>query len=96
MGEEAKLLGQKLDDHITADERRFDSIENHMKNQASAILNIKDNHLHTLQKDIDGVKIQVGKISTDLDWLKRFFWIVATASVGSLIGTALNLIFRLS
>ena len=36
---------------------------------------IKDNHLVHLQSDVT-------KVSTDVDWLKRFFWIIATASVG--------------
>lgn len=46
---------------------------------------IKDNHLvHIATKLV--------KVSTDVDWLKRFFWIIATASVGGLVAALINLI----
>ncbi len=50
---------------------------------------IKDNHLVHLQNDVT-------KVSTDVDWLKRFFWIIATASVGGLIGALINLIITIN
>ena len=50
---------------------------------------IKDNHLVHLQNDIT-------KVSTDVDWLKRFFWIIATASVGGLIGALINLLITIN
>jgi len=50
---------------------------------------IKDNHLVHLQNDVT-------KVSTDVDWLKRFFWIIATASVGGLIGALINLLITIN
>lgn len=50
---------------------------------------IKDNHLPHIQTDLT-------KVSTDVDWLKRFFWIVATASIGGLIAAVLNLILTIN
>ena len=50
---------------------------------------IKDNHLVHIQTDLT-------KVSTDVDWLKRFFWIVTTASVGGLIAALLNLLITLN
>ncbi len=50
---------------------------------------IKDNHLAHLQTD-------VAKVSTDVDWLKRFFWVIATASVGGLIAALINLLITLN
>jgi len=35
---------------------------------------------------------ELGRIKTDVHWLKKFFWIVITASVGGLIGTLINLL----
>ena len=50
---------------------------------------IKDNHLVHMQTDLT-------KVSTDVDWLKRFFWILATASVGGLITALINLLVTLN
>jgi len=50
---------------------------------------IKDNHLVHIQTDLT-------KVSTDVDWLKRFFWLVATASIGGLIAAVINLLLTLS
>ncbi|OGI35673.1 MAG: hypothetical protein A2283_11715 [Lentisphaerae bacterium RIFOXYA12_FULL_48_11] len=62
-------------------DKRLDNLE---KN----ITEIKNNHL----PHIDMKLTQVG---TDVDWLKRFFWIVATASIGGLIAALLNLIITI-
>ncbi len=50
---------------------------------------IKDNHLAHMQTDLT-------KVSTDVDWLKRFFWIIATASVGGLITAIINLLLTIN
>ena len=50
---------------------------------------IKDNHLPHIQ-------IELTKVGTDVDWVKRFFWIVATASVGGLITALINLLLTLN
>lgn len=50
---------------------------------------IKDNHLVHLQTDLT-------KVGTDVDWLKRFFWILATASVGGLITALINLLISVT
>lgn len=50
---------------------------------------IKDNHLVHIQTDLT-------KVSTDVDWLKRFFWIIATASIGGLITAVLNLLLTIN
>ncbi|MEN9558394.1 MAG: hypothetical protein RL141_763 [Candidatus Parcubacteria bacterium] len=50
---------------------------------------IKDNHLVHIQTDLT-------KVSTDVDWLKRFFWIIATASIGGLVAAVINLLLTIS
>lgn len=62
-------------------DERLDRVE-------KAVNEIKDNHLVHLQ---DGVS----KVGTDVDWLKRFFWILATASVGGLITALINLLITI-
>ena len=39
---------------------------------------------------------EMGQIKTDVSWLTRFFWIVATASIGGLIGALINLIVTIN
>ena len=62
-------------------DERLDRVE-------KAVNEIKDNHLVHLQTDIT-------KVGTDVDWLKRFFWVIATASVGGLIAALINLIISI-
>ncbi len=50
---------------------------------------IKDNHLVHLQTDVT-------KVSNDVDWLKRFFWVIATASIGGLIAALINLLLTIN
>lgn len=62
-------------------DERLDRVE-------KAVNEIKDNHLVHLQTDMT-------RVGTDVDWLKRFFWVIATASIGGLIAALINLIISL-
>ena len=48
---------------------------------------IKNNHLSHMEKDISSMQ-------TDIGWMKKFFWIVATASIGGLITGLLQLLIN--
>jgi uncharacterized membrane protein len=63
-------------------DQRLDRVE-------KTVNEIKDNHLAHIQTDLT-------KVSTDVDWLKRFFWLVATASIGGLIAAVINLLITIS
>ncbi len=63
-------------------DQRLDRVE-------KTVNEIRDNHLVHLQTDIT-------KVSTDVDWLKRFFWVIATASVGGLIAALINLLITIN
>lgn len=63
-------------------DERLDRVE-------KAVNEIKDNHLVHLQTDMS-------KVSTDVDWLKRFFWVLATASIGGLIAALINLLITIN
>ena len=63
-------------------DERLDRVE-------KTINEIKDNHLTHMQTDLT-------KVSTDVDWLKRFFWVIATASVGGLITAIINLLLTIN
>ena len=55
---------------------------------------ILTNHLPHIQKGIDDVAVKVEIASTDLRWIKKFFWIVTSASVGSLVVGILRFIIK--
>ena len=63
-------------------DERLDRVE-------KAVNEIKDNHLAHMQTDL-------AKVGTDVDWLKRFFWIIATASIGGLITAIINLLLTIN
>ena len=65
------------------------------------ISDIRTNHLTHIEADIKDinagmvdVKIEQVVQGNDLKWLKKFFFIVATASIGSLLAGLLGLILR--
>lgn len=61
---------------------------------------MQDKRLDNLEKNVEKIKnnhlphieTKLTKVGTDVDWLKKFFWIVATASIGGLIAAILNLL----
>ena len=50
-----------------------------------------NNEMGTVQADIKWLKENTAS-KDDVKWLKRFFWIIATASIGGAIGTIVTLI----
>ena len=48
------------------------------------IRDIRENHLAHIETD-------VAKIFTNQTWIMKFFWIIATASIGGLITGIINL-----
>lgn len=51
-----------------------------------------EEHIEIINHELGSVKTDVAQIKTDIDWLKRFFFIVATSSVGALIASLFNLL----
>ena len=66
--------------HNNTMEKRIEKIEADIKE-------IKDNHLSHIEEDMAVVK-------TNQQWLMKFFWIVATASVAGLITGIINLMIK--
>jgi len=80
-----QILQQRFEDHEKTDDRRFDGID-------AKLDKIMNNELEHIGNDIQGLKSGMIEVKTDLNWLKRFFWVVATASTGSLIAGLFNLL----
>lgn len=53
-----------------------------------------ESHAKTSNEEVGKIQVDISKITTDLEWLKKFFWIVATASVGSLVATLIGLLIK--
>lgn len=46
-----------------------------------------DNHLVHIASDISGIK-------NDLDWIKRFFWLIAGTSITAIVSAVFALVFK--
>ena len=51
-----------------------------------------EGHIETTNREMGEVKTDLAKVKTDVAWLKRFFWIVATSSIGALLAGVFNLL----
>lgn len=66
-----KQLNNWFHEHAKEDKDNFLLINNKLDE-------IKDNHLAHIQTDLN-------KTTTDVSWLMRYHWIIATASIGALV-----------
>jgi len=83
--EKFDYLKELLDSHIIADGKKFDAINETLKL-------IKENHLTHIEKSMNAIENSHIKLETNTDWLLKFFWIIAGASLGGLITSVFNLI----
>ena len=67
-----------LKSHIVEEEKKVNTIHDDIKD-------IKENHLAHIQVDMT-------KVTTNVEWLLKYHWIVATAAIGGLIAGLLNLV----
>jgi hypothetical protein len=63
----------------------------------------QDRRICELEKKMDAVfehiaktNEELGAIKSDVSWLKKFFWIVATSAIGGLIVALLNLLITIN
>lgn len=60
------------------------------------IMNNEMGQLRDCQKgfsnEISGLRNLITQVQTDVDWLKRFFWLVASSSIGALVVSLINLL----
>jgi len=70
---------------------RLARLETALPSICKDITEIKNNHLHGIEQDIKALTRCTGAMKTDLTWLKKFFWVIATTSLGGLIAQLFNL-----
>ena len=51
-----------------------------------------EKHIETTNKEMGDVKIDLAQVKSDVGWLKKSYWIIATASIGGLVAAVINLI----
>lgn len=68
---------------IRQHEERINGMEGHIE--------IANKEMGELRDGINKVDTKVEKVAGDVDWLKRFFWIIATSSIGSLVAALFNI-----
>lgn len=62
-------------------DRRILSLETHLSD-----------HCEACSLELAKVKSDVTSVKTDVAWLKKSYWIIASASVGGLAGAIINLL----
>lgn len=55
---------------------------------------IRDNHMVHIQNAINDTNIKITSINTDLEWLKKSYWIMATPVIATLTVGVINLIAK--
>ena len=55
---------------------------------------IRENHLAHIQVSIGKIEVDSGKIITNVDWLMRYHWIIASASLGALVVGVIGLMVQ--
>jgi len=49
-------------------------------------------HLEIANNEMGEVKKVLESVKTDLDWIKKFFWVIAGSSISSLIAILTNIL----
>ena len=84
-------IGTELHEHIIRHsikiEPELEKVEREYEKINQVMFDMRDKETVAVREATE----QIIKIVKDLDWLKKFFWIIATASVGGLIAQLLSL-----
>ena len=70
--------------------------QNKNMNDESYQNNMQDKRLDSIEKHIVIINEEMGSAKNDMAWIKKFFWLIATASVGGLITALINLLISLA
>ena len=51
-----------------------------------------EHHIEVSNKEMGELRDGINEVKTDVAWLKKFFWIVATSSVGAVVTGIINIL----
>ena len=104
----SEKLDRKLIEHMATDERDFGYIKETMTRIEASQKKAEENHwshvqastgaiqeeLKTFRKDFQDLIVLFTEHRSDLVWLKRFLWLVASSSVAGLATSVLQLVLK--
>lgn len=64
------------------------------KSIESIRLDHMEKHVEKLSDDVEDIKEDLQVVKTDVSWIKKTYWIIASASVGGLIAGFYNILFK--
>jgi len=53
---------------------------------------IANKEMREIKKEMGDINVNIAKIFTDVNWIMKFFWVIATSALGGLIASVFNLI----
>ena len=54
-----------------------------------------EEHIKTINGELNDVKIHLATVKTDVKWLKKYFWVVVSSSVGTLVVGLINFLIKI-
>ena len=65
-----------------------------LRDENKELRKLVNNHITDNTKAMNAFRIEVTEIKTDVSWLKKNYWVIATASAGAFFAAIANLIIR--
>ena len=54
-----------------------------------------EGHIKTINNELGNVKVDLAVVKTDVKWLKKYFWVVVSSSVGTLVVGLINFLIKI-
>jgi len=87
---ENKLWKIKGDMDVAKDELKNDCKERKESTEKKIVL-LQAND-QSLSQALGTLRIDLAKVVSDVDWLKRFFWIVVSTSIGAMVASIITMV----
>ena len=69
-------------------------LQEHINTEVQSDIKQLYKHADVANQEMGSIKIDLAQVKNNVSWLMKFFWIVASSSVGALITGVLNLILK--
>ena len=54
-----------------------------------------EGHIKIINNELGNVKVDLAIVKTDVKWLKKYFWVVISSSVGALVVGLINFLIKM-
>jgi len=88
---ELKIVEEKLNSHIREDKADAKNLRLWLKSVETTVLNIRDNHLHSIEDKIDKLNTRLTTLEVNQKWM--MLWGSAITSVATSVVTGLVVYF---